>query len=97
MLNLNTDEEVKYLEFTVNGGKKVYKIPYLQCIPSDPYIDDLLAAAALSDSDQYMAVLSLFCKVLDDYAPDVRKQFTIDTIKKLMEAWQGDSAVSMGE
>lgn len=97
MLDLNTAEETKYLEFTVNGGKKVYRIPYLQCIPSDPYIDKIMAAASLKPEEQATAMLAIFCDLMDDYAPDVRKQLTMGAIRQLLEAWQGDSSVSLGE
>lgn len=97
MLNLNTAEEMRFLEFTVNGGKKVYKIPYLQCIPSDPYIDRIIEAAGANADEQATALLSVFCDLMDDYAPGVRKELTMSAIRQLLEAWQGDSTVSLGE
>ena len=88
MLNLETGkQEERYLRFTVNGGKEIYEVPYLKSLPSDPYLDRIVAIGNGDEESRGTATLALFCDVLDEHAPELRKTLPIDLLNKLMEEW----------
>ncbi len=95
MLDLTIKDEERNLRFTVNGGETVYEIPYLRYLPADPWLDTLMDARGKDEEEIGALMFKMFCDLLDEHAPEVRKQVGVGQLRQLMSAW-GEGA-DLGE
>ncbi len=85
-------EEIRNFEFTIEGAKKVHRIPLAAYLPY-PFMRRMLTV----DSDQSfaMALIHEFCPELED-----DQKITFGTISDIYAAWQDASSkdgLSVGE